>query len=244
MRPLTLILSLVALSVGSYWALTHGPLTPAAGEHPGAIPGLAIDTTGVEAAGGGGGEIPLVGSPPEGPRERRGEAVRPRVTVVTYAVEGRTARDVLRSLMEHGPRDGGDVFFGLTSTDLDVTYDPEPISGGCVIQNTRVVVDIQITLPEWLPGADVDPDLAADWSRFRRALTDHEDRHREIAVEGAEDAYDAVAELLRPTCNEANEEARRRLERLGVEVGAAHRRFDAETGHGKHDGAIWPQPEE
>ena len=136
--------------------------------------------------------------------------------------------------------DGDDIFFGLTQTELDVNYDPTEISGGCVIKDTEVDLEVVITLPEWLPATDIAPTLQSDWRRFRRALEAHEDQHRAIAVEGAERAFDAVAELYRPTCEQAVNEARRRLEVLGVEIRAQHRRFDDETGHGKSEGAVWP----
>ncbi|WP_412070155.1 DUF922 domain-containing protein [Rubrivirga sp. IMCC43871] len=232
MRLLAFSLSLATLGSASFWALTAGPLAPTA-EHPvealqpvAAADGWSSDTTAP------GGPSPSPVAPPR--------TIRPRVSTRTYAVTGTTEREVLRSLLDAGPRDGDDIFFGLTQTELDVRYEPTAISGGCVIRDTEVDLDIVITLPEWLPATDLALDLQSDWRRFRRALEAHEDRHRAIAVEGAERAFDAVAELYRPSCEEADSEARRRLEVLGVEIKAEHRRFDQETGHGKTDGAVWP----
>lgn len=168
-------------------------------------------------------------------------SVQERITHRTYAVTGRTADAVLRSLMDQGPRDGDDIFFGLTQTDFDVHYDPRPISGGCLIEDTRVSIDVVITLPEWLPATEVDTGLQVKWGQFRRALAAHEQRHREIAIDGAEAAYDAIAGLYRASCDAAVSEARARLDRVGVEVVAAHQRFDEETQHGKTTGAYWPQ---
>lgn len=232
MRLLAFALSIVTLGTASFWMLTSGPLAPTAEHGVSALQPVAgsdawsSDTT---APGG----LPPSAAPP--PR-----TIRPRVSTRTYAVSGTTEREVLRSLLDAGPRDGDDIFFGLTQTELDVNYDPTEISGGCVIKDTEVDLEVVITLPEWLPATDIAPTLQSDWRRFRRALEAHEDQHRAIAVEGAERAFDAVAELYRPTCEQAVNEARRRLEVLGVEIRAQHRRFDDETGHGKSEGAVWP----
>lgn len=228
MRLLLVALSFVALSLGSYWALTRGQFTPGGG-------GLAEVAADVAAVAG-----TAHRSVPPPPTHDGGLAVFTRLTRQAYPVDGASPDAVLQSLLDSGPRDGDDVFFGITDTELDVRYDPTEAADGCLIRDTRVYLDVTITLPEWVPPAGADPIMAADWGRFIRALRAHEDRHREIAVAGAERAYRAVAELYRPSCAEAVEEARRRLERIGVEIGGTHRRFDASTDHGKADGAVWP----
>lgn len=237
MRLLVLAVSLVALSAGSFWALTSGPLAPSA-EPTASVPAVPLVTGAATGATAWSSEAVAAGGPsPLAPPTR---AIRTTLSHATYPVTGQTEREVLRSLLASGPRDGDDIFFGLTATELDVRFDPKEISGGCVIRNTQVDLDIVITLPEWQPMTDVGPGLQRDWRQFRWALAEHEDEHRALAIEGAEQAYDAVAELYRPSCAEANTEARRRLERIGVEIEAAHRRLDQETGHGKADGAVWP----
>ncbi|WP_412062204.1 DUF922 domain-containing protein [Rubrivirga sp. IMCC45206] len=232
MRLLAFALALVTLGSASFWALTAGPLAPSAAHPVEALQPVAAGDTWSSNASAAGGPSPPAAPPPR--------TIRSRISARTYAVAGTTEREVLRSLLVRGPRDGDDIFFGLTQTELDVRYEPTPISGGCVIRDTEVDLDVVITLPEWLPATDLAPDLQSDWRRFRRALEAHENQHRAIAVDGAERAFDAVAELYRSSCEEANSEARRRLEVLGVEVKAEHRRLDEETGHGKADGAVWP----
>ena len=233
MRLLFFALVLSALGAGSFWALTQGPLAPVLGA------AAASDSTrSVLAVPPPPGSVPLAEPSAADPSQ---SAVQEQVTYQTYAVTGQSAEAILRSLVQNGPREGEDIFFGLTQTDLDVRYEPRAISGGCIIEDTRVSLDVVVTLPEWMPVADVDPALQAGWGRFRRALAAHEHQHRVIAVGWAETAYKAVAGLYRSSCDAAVSEARARLERLGVEVNAAHRQFDDETEHGKTTGAYWPQ---
>lgn len=240
MRLLVLAVSLSALGAGSFWVLTSGPLAPGPGTVGPTSDATEVDPSAWATGGGAPNErLPASGGVSSSTSDER-PAVRVQQANKTYAVTGRTADEVLRSLLERGPREGEDIFFGLTQTALDVRYDATKISGGCIIKDTEVDLDVVVTLPEWMPAAEVEPELLRDWGRFRRALAAHEERHRAIAVEGAEATYRAVAELYRPSCEEAEEEARGRLERIGIEITAAHRRFDAETGHGKSEGASWP----
>lgn len=235
MRLLTLALLLPVLGAASFWALTQGPLAPPSVE---LVSADSLRAAAAALAPTDDGPAPPSGRPPEPDRP----PIQVERTHQTYAVTGETVDDVLRSLLERGPREGDDIFFGLTETALDVRYDPHEISGGCIIQDAEVDLDLVVTLPEWMPEPGTDPALLRDWGRFRRALAAHESRHQAIALGGAEAAYRAVAGLYRDSCEEAVAEARGRLERLGVEVSAAHRRYDSETEHGKREGAAWPVP--
>ena len=234
MRLLVLAVLLPTLGAASYWALTQGPLAPPS------IGLVSSDSLRAAAA------ALAPADDGRGAPERQPAPERPPIQVnrthATYAVTGETVEDVLRSLLERGPREGDDIFFGLTETALDVRYDPNEISGGCIIEDTEVDLTLVVTLPEWMPEPGTDPALLRDWGRFRRALAAHEERHQAIALGGAEAAYRAVAGLYRDSCEEAVAEARGRLEGLGVEVSAAHRRYDDDTGHGRREGAAWPVP--
>lgn len=232
MRSLVLVAVLSMMSLGGYWALTSGkvPLPGAASVEqigqPGAAPG------GLPSA-------PADGAPMPG---RSLPTVEIDLDAVTYAVEGSTPEDILRSLIERGPSSEGQRFFGLTETAIDLRYDQREVASGCLIEDAQVLLSLTITLPEWTPAPDADPETRRAWSRFRRALAQHEDRHRAIAEEGAQALQRAIDGMLRSDCETVALESRRRLERLEVEIAAAHRRYDSETGHGRTEGAVWPSP--
>lgn len=234
MRLLFLTVLLSALGTASFWALTSGPLAPPS-HRVVSIDSLRVTSTGGEVV-----ESPPERSVPERLREPAREPIEVRVTNHTYAVTGKTADDVLRSLVEKGPREEGNVFFGLTEAGFNARYNRHAISGGCIIENTEVDLEVAVTLPEWMPEPGTDPALLRDWGQFRRRLAAHEERHKEIALDWAEEAYRAVAGLYRPTCEQAEAEVRARLERLGVESIAAQRRYDVETSHGRTEGVRWP----
>ena len=220
MRPVVLAALLSALSAGSFAVLAGRP--------------LSAGTVETSAPGG-------VGAPAS---ERAGLPDRPpvqaRTTTETYPVEGTTGAELLRSLLTRGPRADGNVFFGLTTAETDLHYRTAPSAAGCALADVTVDLDVTVTLPEWAPPPDAPPALRRDWGRFLTALRQHEDGHRQIAVEGAEALHAAIVGLRRPTCAAATAEGRRRVARLQIEATAAHRRLDAETGHGRTQGAVWP----
>jgi predicted secreted Zn-dependent protease len=168
--------------------------------------------------------------------------VRARFATDRYRVDGGTETEVLRSLLAHGPRHGGDVFFGLTASQADLRYHTETSAAGCALVDVVVDLDVTVTLPRWRRPPGAPRALRRSWDRFLAALSRHEAEHRRIAVENAEALHAAVAGLRRPTCAAVTEAARRRVARHQTEAAAAHRRFDAETGHGRTEGATWPAP--
>ena len=248
MRLLLFALCLSALSLGSYAVLTRAPV----GEPSQAPGGAPVAET----------LAPRPAPPPSarpvgtvrqpvtaGAAPARASTARPasrptvrtRVTTETYAVGGQTPQSVLASMAAAGPRVDGDVFFGLTVAEIGLRYEPSAAADGCVLTHVEVDLELTITLPEWTPAPPVDPALVRDWGRFRRALAAHEGRHRAVAETGAEAMAQALAGLRRESCAATEAEAGRRLARLELEVAQAQRRYDAETDHGRSEGAHWPQ---
>ena len=228
MRLLVFALCLSALGAGSYAALTRGWASDAA-EPARTEPADAH-------------RQPDAPRPePLAPATRGRPAVRTRVTVETYNVTGDTAGDVLVSMLAGGPQPGDDVFFGLTTAETHLRYDTTPVAGGCVLADVSVDLTLTIMLPAWSPTSPPDAQLVRDWGGFRRALADHEDRHRQIAEAGAQRLARALAGLRRDSCPATKAEARRRVQRIEADVSAAQRQYDAETGHGRTEGAVWPR---
>ena len=168
--------------------------------------------------------------------------VQKRIEEETYPVYGGTAAELLRSLQRSGPRTGGEAFFGLTRASMDLRYDTVDLGHGCELRDVRVRLDLTVTLPTWTTPRSGSGDLDRAWGQFLSALRRHESEHVRVAEQGAEALYRAVEGVRRPSCAEAEAEGRRRVDRLQIEIEAAHRQFDERTGHGRTEGAVWPRP--
>ena len=171
-----------------------------------------------------------------------GPAVRTDLQETTYPVDGASADAVLRSLLARGPRERGTPFFGLTTAQMELRFDPVERAGACELRGVGVDLALTVRLPTWDAPVGTPLSLRADWRRFSDALRRHEDEHVQIAKRGADAIVQAVEGLRRATCAEADVDVRRRVDQLQAEVEAAHRAYDEETGHGRTEGAVWPQP--
>lgn len=164
------------------------------------------------------------------------------VTEQTYAVEGATESEILASLRANGPNAGGESFFGLTASESSFHMQPRMDGSSCVAEDVRVELAVTVTLPEWDPTADAPYELTRDWTRFATALKRHEDKHRQIAAEGAQATHAALLGLRRATCQDVEFEARQRAQRIADKTAAEQNRYDDETDHGRTQGAQWPLP--
>ncbi|MEM0961445.1 MAG: DUF922 domain-containing protein [Bacteroidota bacterium] len=242
MRLPILIAVLAALSLGSYWVLT-GPAASAvtrdSANEPPAVTEEQREPKVVTAPG----VDPVAGrrQPVPGRAPRRN--VELAFTAASYAVSGTDEQSILRDMVANGPTaDDGRNFFGVTETGFDLLYRSTESNGTCALTDVTVMLEVTITLPEWIPSGPVTPELESDWRQFRQALSDHEDTHREIAEETAVNLHRRLSDLRRPTCDEVTIEAQRRLAETEVEIELAQTQYDADTGHGLTEGAVWPLP--
>lgn len=166
--------------------------------------------------------------------------VRSTVRIQPYAVTGHSVETLLSSLREHGPVVEGGVFFGLTATEIGYRFGYRQTAGSCETVDARVDILVSITLPEWQSPPGAPYELKRDWQRFAAALRRHEERHRDLALEGAYALQRAIQGLRAPTCDAAAALAARQAERLQIEAEARHRQYDDATGHGETEGALWP----
>ncbi|MEM1118336.1 MAG: DUF922 domain-containing protein [Bacteroidota bacterium] len=259
MRPALVVFLLAFVGLGLYAAVVRGAFSDAGAN---ATPAPEATTTpALEAASGGGAPdvagmqtapgaarataAPQASSPYPAVRSAAagGASVQMTQDVVTeYTVTGDTEDEILRSLVMGGPSNEGEQFFGMTQADMRLEYRTAETNTECFLVDVEVRLGVETTLPAWDRPRGVDGALRSDWHRFLSALTRHEARHKEIVEEGAAKVYRAVASLRRPTCAEVEAEARRRLDRIEIEMEAAHRLYDEQTGHGRTEGAAWPLP--
>lgn len=218
MRLIVLVPMLAVLSAASYWMLTRVQ-----------VPALEVETEVVTPEV----EVSPVVVVPEG-------GVEIEYTTNTYPISGSTPEEVLASLRDYGPRSDGEWFFGLTQTEMDLTYRVADLEAGCGVVEANLSLGVVVTLPEWTVQADADRALVRDWRRFYRALSAHEENHREIAEDGADSLFRQFNGLRRDDCTILEAEIRHRLRSAQEDIKGAHRRYDARTGHGRTEGAVWP----
>jgi predicted secreted Zn-dependent protease len=166
--------------------------------------------------------------------------VRSHAEKVYYEVEGDTPHALAMQLDQRGPRARGQRFFGMTEWEVNAEYRWRERPNGCAIDELTVHVAVQTHLPRWRRPAHASSSLRGAWSRFLAALDGHEDGHRALAEEAAESIRRRLATLRTRTCRRIEAQAHREMLALLDEYERRNLAYDAETGHGRTQGAVWP----
>jgi len=183
-------------------------------------------------------------TPPPAPtpaRVRTG-TVATHAETVYYEIEGLSPADISAALRAHGPSVRGKRFFGLTEWEMGVEYRTVEVEAGCAIDDLKVKVSVATHLPQWPSDAVASAALSGAWEQFITALDQHEYGHRVLAEEAAETVRRRLLEVSAPTCEHLDGVARREMTAVMQEYEGRQLAYDAETEHGRTQGAVWPPP--
>lgn len=176
------------------------------------------------------------------PLRSRTGVVTAHAETVYYEIEGLSRAEISAALRTHGPSVHGQQFFGLTEWEMGVEYQPVEVEAGCAIDDLTVHVSTETRLPRWPSDAVASAALSEAWDRFIIALDAHEDGHRIYAEEAAETVRLRLLDIEAATCDRLDSAARRVMTTVMREYETLQRAYDAETGHGRTQGAVWPPP--
>lgn len=167
-------------------------------------------------------------------------AIRVRERVVHYEVEGGTVEEIRRSLDRGARRTEEGRFRGTTQWNVRWRYRYEPRGGSCVVADVDVWLEVTTTLPRWRGSARAGPEVVRWWAAYTASLEAHEAGHRDYAVGAANEVLRAVRNLRTSTCAHMPDEANARARWIVERYRELNRRYDAETRHGRTQGAGWP----
>ncbi len=157
-----------------------------------------------------------------------------------YEVFGSTAAELRGSMRERGPLEEERRWDGYTYWSIDWEYRYAPQSGSCEITEASVAFSVRVVLPVWRPTPEVPAPLRRHWERFVAALRVHEDGHVRIGADAARTVLARIGRLTAPSCDGMADRANRIGHQTLDEFRARQRTYDADTGHGRTQGAVWP----
>lgn len=169
-------------------------------------------------------------------------AVQRTLDVVYYDFRARSEQDILQAMIRQGPTWEGQRYFGLTQSEVRYSYVRQESVTGCFLSNVSVQLKVTMTLPRWRPEAGVPYALERDWRQFERALRSHEQGHQRLAEEESEMIRRMLIALRAPSCAGIDDLARQQATRIQDTYSGLNRNLDAQTEHGRSQGAIWPRP--
>ena len=154
-----------------------------------------------------------------------------------YDVAGSDLESVrrrMRALQLHGPND--DPSSGMTTQQMEVSYELEHVAEGCRMRDLVATVDIEIVLPRLTTRAG--GELRKSWARMLAGLTAHEEGHRENILAAGRELYDALLALPPGDCKALQRDARHVKERVLLKLQIRDQRYDERTKHGVTQGSV------
>lgn len=162
-------------------------------------------------------------------------AALPHTTLVGYPVSGGSPRAVREAMNEARPREeSGQRFDGYTAWNYRTRWRTDG-EGRCIPSSATVTIAFTVTLPELTSRARLNRSEREQWDRYFTALAGHEANHVRIGLAGAE-AMQAGMRAA-PDCDAM----RAAVEQAGAAIREANGTYDAQTRHGRDEGAVYPR---
>jgi predicted secreted Zn-dependent protease len=162
--------------------------------------------------------------------------------VVHYSIAGSTADELRKQMQALGPDDPvtGEKGFGYTRAEFHWSDRYESDAGVCRLTEVTVEMTIVETLPEWNPASQASGRLAKKWSTFLAHLVEHENGHRQIAIEEAMAVHDAIQDVQpQSDCHELQRQVSHAIERIERKADRENAGYDRSTNHGETQGAVF-----
>ncbi len=156
-----------------------------------------------------------------------------------YAVNplpGQTLQEAMRAstpIQKHNRH-----WYGKTQWNINPLYRFRHLSGGCYVNDRSVELAIVITLPQ-LEGQADDTELSAQFSRFYDALLQHELGHQALGIDAANAIDDFLSQPnIFADCQALQVAVNERVNAIINQYQQLNKQYDAETQHGKTQGAV------
>ena len=156
------------------------------------------------------------------------------ISVMTYQVDGRTPRDVRRSLNQRRPTDASaERHDAVTSWRFQIDWSTDA-SGECVPSTVTVLPVIVITLPSLKDEHRLTGRLRQAWARYLQRLEAHERRHAHLVALGAAQMHTQMRSAS--SCGDMV----RVSDHWRSDILKANSDYDARTDHGRSEGVVFP----
>jgi len=163
----------------------------------------------------------------------------------TYTVQGDNAEEIRASLDRQGPIDpsSGRRFDAYTRWYLEWHFDSQNSWQGCEIARVWTQIRVTTVMPRHGSPSALPEPHRQEWTRYLQRLTFHEEGHVRIPSDAAREIETALNHLRRPDCASLEREATRLGNEALQRARATERSYDAQTDHGRSQGARFPWTE-
>lgn len=113
-------------------------------------------------------------------------------STVYYPVYGRDRQELMRSLRVPDSGHIAHAAHGLTRSDFRLESQFAQENGRCTVRQLTIRLKVRVDLPRWNDASPVPPNLQEDWKLINERTARHEARHRQNALDAADDLRQAL----------------------------------------------------
>lgn len=158
-----------------------------------------------------------------------------------YTITGRSAAELRGQMDRLGPRsEDGKVYDANTRSELQWSYQYRTDLDGCRIASADVRLSVVYVMPRWADYGSAPRDVRDNWDRYLVRLTAHEQGHRDVSLQVAEDFERELLAMRGRYCEDLGKAADEAGKGKQRELRDRNRSFDDRTRHGADDGAVFP----
>ena len=111
----------------------------------------------------------------------------------------------------------------------------------CKVTGVTTKINVMVTLPKWVHNGDADPSEKERWSRYYKNLVNHENGHKELALEAGNNIDQLIMEMNPAVnCTTLKDNAMSLGRSVVDEFNARSAKYDNETDHGRNEGSDGP----
>lgn len=169
--------------------------------------------------------------------------VRTPKSVGPYTIYGNTVSQITSQMYSCSPVViGNEHFAGSTDYVMSWNYGIQGNAQNvCTLTDVRVGLAVSQTLPSWQPSATASASVKTQWQRFITNLTIHEDGHAQLDAQYAQTLATTLQTTPATDCNSITTVANARAQAVIAALDRANEAYDAQTGHGRTQGATLGQ---
>lgn len=161
-----------------------------------------------------------------------------------YKIKGTTASELRAQMNALGPLDKTRRFDAKTNWYITWRYNwryDSPSQNPCYVTTVQVSGDISYIFPEWINQNQANPALQIKWKTYFSNLTTHEQGHANNGKQTAAEIEKALLNVQpQVNCTVLDNTLDAAAKKVLAQHNAWDIQYDADTDHGKKQGAVFP----